>query len=125
MNNLATVDEYIASTPQKYHQLLNQLRNIIKQTAPTAIEKISYSMPYYHYKGRLAYFRLAKNHLGLFIPPPVIEEHNAELKKYSTSAGTLRLPLDKQLPIRLIQKLIRARMKINDMREKTSNILDK
>jgi uncharacterized protein YdhG (YjbR/CyaY superfamily) len=71
-------------------------------------------MPYYGYKGRLAYFRFASKHIGLYIPPPVIANHAKELKKYGTATSTVRFPVGKPLPIALIKKLVRARVKIND-----------
>ena len=75
-------------------------------------------MPYYGYKGRLAYFRLAKTHIGLYIPPPVIAEHKEELKGYGIATATVRFPLDEKLPIKLIQKLIKARVKKNEKKSK-------
>lgn len=108
-----TVDEYIATTPKEIQPKLIQLRAIIKEAVPEAVEKISYSMPYYHYKGRLAYFRLATHHIGLYIPTPIIAEFNEDLKSYYAKDATLRLPLDKDLPVQLIKKLIRARAKKN------------
>ena len=93
---------------------LKELRAAIKEAAPTAVERISYGMPYYSYKGRLAYFRLAKAHIGLYVPPPVIEEHKSELRGYETATATVRFPLDKKLPIALIKKLVKARMKKNE-----------
>ena len=74
-------------------------------------------MPYYAYKGRLAYFAAFKRHIGLYVPTPVIEEHKRELGDYETSRATIRLPLDKKLPISLIKKLVRARMKENEARK--------
>jgi uncharacterized protein YdhG (YjbR/CyaY superfamily) len=71
-------------------------------------------MPYYEYQGRLAYFMLAKNHIGLYIPPPIIAKHKKELKGYGTSTGTVRFPLEEKLPAALIRKLIRARMRRNE-----------
>src|SRR5579883_983404 len=99
------VDEYIQSTPKEEHEKLNLLRKAINQAAPEAEEKISYSMPYYDYKGRLAYFRLAKNHIGLYIPGSVIEQYQNELAQYETHKATIRLPLKEKLPIDLIKKL--------------------
>jgi uncharacterized protein YdhG (YjbR/CyaY superfamily) len=86
----------------------------IKEVVPTAVERISYGMPYYDYKGRLAYFAFAKSHIGLYIPPPVIEEHESELKNYETAKATIRFPIDKPLPIALVKKLIKVRMKKNE-----------
>lgn len=108
------VDEYIAGAPKEVKSKLIELRAAIREAAPTAVERISYGMPYYDYKGRLAWFGFAKAHIGLYIRPPVIEEHKSELEGYETTKSTVRLPLDKQLPIALIKKLVKARMKKNE-----------
>jgi len=108
------VDAYIAGTPKEAQGKLQALRATIRQAAPDAEERISYGMPYYHYKGRLAYFRLWKNHLGLYVPPPVIAESKKELKNYETAKATVRFPLDRPLPVALIKRLIKARMKKNE-----------
>jgi uncharacterized protein YdhG (YjbR/CyaY superfamily) len=114
MKKPLTVDEYIANCRQEYQPKLQQLRKIIKETAPKAEEKLSYAMPYYGYKGRLAYFALAKNFIGLYLMPPTIEDHREELKKYATTKSSLHLPLDSELPIALIKKLIRVGVKRNE-----------
>ncbi len=112
------VDTYIAAAPKEVRGKLNELRAAIKEAAPDAEERISYGMPYYAYKGRLAYFRHWKAHIGLYIPTPVVEEHNRELKAYETSNATVRFPLDKKLPVALIKKLVKARLKKNEARKK-------
>jgi uncharacterized protein YdhG (YjbR/CyaY superfamily) len=114
---MKNVDAYIQSAPIKVRAKLIQLRKIIKAAAPMAEERISYGMPYYGYHGRLAYFRLAKNHIGLYIPPPVIEEHKRELIKYSTTKATIRLPLKEKIPNALIRKLIMAKAKENELKD--------
>ncbi len=108
------VDAYIASAPKVGRAKLKELRAVIKRTAPEAEERISYGMPYYAYRGRLAYFRLWKNHIGLYIPTPVIEEHKSVLGRYETSGATVRFPLDRKLPSALIRKLVRARLRKNE-----------
>lgn len=113
-----TVDEYIALAPQDLQAKLKQIRQTIKEVAPDAEEKLSYGMPYYGYKGRLAYFAYAKNHIGLYVPPPVIENHAEELKKYVTAKATVQFPNDQALPVVLIKKLVKARIKINDEKPK-------
>lgn len=111
------VDAYIAEAPKKLQGKLKELRAAIRTTVPDAEERISYGMPYYGYKGRLAYFAAFKNHIGLYVPPPVIEENKSELKNYETSTGAVRFPNDEPLPIALIKKLIKSRMKINEARK--------
>jgi uncharacterized protein YdhG (YjbR/CyaY superfamily) len=108
------VDEYIRLAPRAARTKLAQLRKIIRSAAPKAVERISYGMPYYGHKGRLAYFQLAKTHIGLYIPPPVIAQHKDQLKAYGTSTATVRFPLDEKLPIALIRRLIKARIKKNE-----------
>ena len=108
------VDSYIKAAPQAVRDKLAQLRTLIKAAAPKAEEKISYGMPYYGYEGRLAYFQAHQNHIGLYVPPPVIEEHQQELKDYETAKATVRFPNDKPLPAALIKKLIKARVKKNE-----------
>lgn len=82
--------------------------------APTARESISYRMPYYSYKGRLAWFGLHKAHIGLYLRPPVIEEHKNELASYETTKSAVHLPLDRKIPVPLIKELVQARMKKNE-----------
>ena len=114
------VDDYIASVPEKLRGKLDEIREIIRDTAPEAMERISYGMPYYSYRGRLVYFALAKNHIGLYLPTPTLAQHKSELKNYDTSRATLRLPLDKKIPAVLIKKLIKARMKRNEANTRSS-----
>jgi len=118
MKKPGDVDAYISTAPKESQTKLNQLRSIIKKSAPQAVEKISYGMPYYAYKGRLAYFSAWKTHIGLYIPSPTIAEHQSELAGYETTKATIRLPLDQKLPVSLIQKLIKARAKTNEGRGK-------
>lgn len=111
------VDRYLAKAPKDVQNKLKKLREAIRETAPTARERISYGMPYYDYKGRLAYLRYTKTHIGLYIPPPVLEEHKKELTDYETAKATVRFPLDKKIPVTLIKKLIKARMKKNETKK--------
>ena len=108
------VDAYIAAVPKEVRGKLRELRAVIRKTAPTAEERISYGMPYYAYKGRLVYFAAFKKHIGLYVPSPVIEEHKRELKGYETAKTTVRFPIDKPLHVALIKKLVKTRMKKNE-----------
>ena len=117
MKKAKDVDAYIAAAPKELQAKLKQLRAAIKSVAPGAMEKISYGMPYYGYKGRLAYFAYATHHIGLYAMPPVIQNHEKELKRYRTSTATIRFPLDEKLPLALIKKLIKAGIKRNEARK--------
>jgi len=117
MKRAESVEAYISAAPRELQGKLKELRRVIRTTAPDALEKISYGMPYYGYKGRLAYFALAKNHIGVYIPPPIIAEYKRELKGYETARATVRFPLEKKLPLGLIRKMIKARMILNESKK--------
>lgn len=109
-----TVDEYISAAPPAAQAKLREVRRAVREAAPGAAESISYRMPYYSYKGRLAWFGLHTTHIGLYLRPPVIEEHEAELKGYTTTKSAVHLRLDRKIPVSLVRKLVRARVSINE-----------
>ena len=76
-------------------------------------------MPFYACKGRLAWFGLQSQHIGLYVRPPVIDEHRAELSAYVTTKSAVHLPLDEGIPVGLVKKLIRAAMAHNEARSES------
>ena len=105
----ATVDGYIAAAPEARRRDLEQLRKTIKAAAPAAIEKVSYSMVGFKYKGKpLVYFGSWKEHVALYgLGARVMKDHAAELKPYEVDKGTIRFGA--AVPLRLVTKLVRAR----------------
>ena len=99
MNPVNNVDDYIAQAPQEAQDKLQELRAVIRTAAPAVEERISYGMPYYEYKGRLVYFQLWKKHIGFYIPTPVVDEHQSELKGYETTKATIRFPWMNNCPL--------------------------
>jgi len=106
------VDEYMAAAPKEAQPLLRQLRKTIKAAAPDAVERISYGMPHYEHRGRLVYFAAFKNHIGLY--PAGYADKYPEMKRYLAGAGTLRFPIGEPLPVALIAKLVKTRVKENE-----------
>lgn len=107
-------DDYIKSFPKDVRQRLEQIRTIIKNTAPDAEESISYGMPAYKLKGKpLVYFAAFKNHIGFYATPSGHSEFAKELSKYKQGKGSVQFPLDKPLPLGLITKIVKFRVKEN------------
>ena len=107
------VDAYIEAAPKASQPLLRELRAVIRMAAPQAQERISYGMPTYEQNGRVAYFAGYKNHVGLYA---VIHEDGAladEAREYLENRSTLRFAVGKPLPVALIKKAIRERVKAN------------
>jgi uncharacterized protein YdhG (YjbR/CyaY superfamily) len=114
------VDDYISSAPKSTQPRLAELRKAILDVAPDAKEGISYKIPFYSYKGRLAWFGYFPSHIGLYIRPPVVAQFGKELAGYRTTKSAVHLPLNQRVPVRLVQRLIRARMRLNEADEAAS-----
>ena len=114
-----SIDEYISLQPEELVEGLEKLRQIIRSVAPEATETISYHMPAFQYHGMLVGFAGWKKHYG-FYPwnASTVIEFKEELKGYETSKGAIQFPRDKPLPVALIKKIVKFRMKENIEKEK-------
>ena len=113
----ANTDQYIAGFPDMVQSLLNQIRAIIRKTAPEAEEAISYGIPAFQYKGHyLIYFAGFKNHVSVYPAPRENVEFKELFATYKGGKGTVQFPLDKPLPVELIAKIVKFRMKENQAR---------
>ena len=110
------VDAYMAAAPKEAQPMLQQLRRVIRAAAPMAEERISYGMPLYEYRGRLVYFAGYKSHVGLYPVGQAKQIYAKELKEYLTGKSTLRFPIARPLPVALITKVVKARVKENEAR---------
>jgi uncharacterized protein YdhG (YjbR/CyaY superfamily) len=107
------IDEYIAGYPGNIQIILGKIRAAIHEAAPEAQEKISYRMPSFTFKGMLVYFAAHTSHLGLYPFKSAIEVFKSELEPYQTSKGTIQFQYNKPLPLNLIKKIIKFRVKEN------------
>ena len=107
------VDSYIASFPPDIQTRMQSLRKTIKAAAPKAEELIIYGMMGYKYLGMLVYFAGWQNHIG-FYPAGNLNAFTKELSDYKRSKGTIQFPLDKRMPLTLISKIVRYRVKENE-----------
>jgi uncharacterized protein YdhG (YjbR/CyaY superfamily) len=113
------IDEYICGFPTENQKLLQQIRATIKKTAPKAEEVISYGMPAYKLGDILVYFASHKNHIGFYPTASGIEAFKKELSRYKWSKGAVQFPLAKPLPLGLITKIVKFRVKENLQKAKT------
>lgn len=111
----ATVDAYIEAADRNLQPLLKQLRKIIVTLAPEAEESLSYGMPAYKYHGRpLVYFAAYENHIGFYATPSGHEAFKKYLSVYKTGKGSVQFPINEKLPVKLIEKIVRFRVKENE-----------
>lgn len=110
---ITTIDAYIATFPVSTQALLQKMRNTITKAAPKAEETISYGMPTFKLQGNLVHFAGYKNHIGFYPAPSGIEAFADELEKYKTSKGAIQFPVDEKLPLALVTKIVKFRVKEN------------
>ena len=111
--DITTIDEYIADFPNDVQKLLQQMRATIKKAAPKAEEKIGYGIPTFTLNGNLVHFGGYKNHIGFYPAPAGLKAFEKELAPYLTGKGTAQFPIDKPLPLGLITKIVKFRVKQN------------
>jgi uncharacterized protein YdhG (YjbR/CyaY superfamily) len=109
----STVDEYVKSLPVNIQNIFQQMRKTIHEAAPEAEEVISYQMPAFKQNGILVYFAAHKNHIGFYPTSSGIEAFREELSAYKGSKGTVQFPLDKPVPLNLVEKIVKFRVKEN------------
>jgi len=102
----SNIDEYIALFPDEIQEILTKIRNIIKENAPEASEKISYQMPTYFLNGNLIHFAAFKHHIGLYPTPTGIDAYKEELSKYKGAKGSVQFLLDQPIPYDLIKRIV-------------------
>ena len=107
------IDEYIAGFPEDIKKILEELRATIKKAAPEAEETIKYRMPTFTLKGNLVHFAAFKNHIGFYPAPTGIDSFKKELSAFKGAKGSVQFPLDKPLPLSLITRIVKFRVKEN------------
>ena len=107
------IDHYISAFPEDIQERLFEMRKIINQLAPDAIEKISYQMPTFHLNGNLVHFAAYSNHIGFYPTPSGISQFKKDLISYKHAKGSVQFPHDQPLPIELIKKIVKFRIEEN------------
>ncbi len=73
MDQNNVIDVYISKYPEEIQKILLELRQVIREEAPDATEKLSYQMPTFYLNGNLVHFAVNKNHIGFYPAPSGIE----------------------------------------------------
>lgn len=107
------IDEFISNYPQDIQLLLEKMRSTIKEAAPGVQEKISYGIPTFILNGNLVHFAPYKNHIGFYPSPSGIQAFQKELTRYKSSKGAIQFPIDEPLPLKLINRIVKFRVKEN------------
>jgi len=111
------VDDYIAAQDQDKKERLVRIRSIIRSQVPDAEETISYMIPTYKYHGMLVGFGANKLGTSFYaMSNTILSSYSEELKNFKCEISTVHFPLNKPLPVALIKKIIKERIRQNTER---------
>ena len=115
---VTSVDGYISSQPENIRDTLTLVRKAILKAIPAADETISYKIPTYKIHGRPAlYFEGWKRYSSLYpAGPRLLAAFKKELSAYETEGSTIRFPLSVRVPVGLIARI--ARFRVREIRGK-------
>jgi uncharacterized protein YdhG (YjbR/CyaY superfamily) len=117
MKKPTTIDEYISEFPEEVQLILHKIRSTIKKAAPSAEEKISYGIPaFFMNKTHLIYFAGFKNHVGVYPAPKSTREFEKKLSEYKSGKATVKFPLNKPVPWKLLTEIVKLKIIENKAR---------
>ena len=108
-----TVDEYMSLLPPQTRALMQEMRGAIRKAAPSAEEVISYNIPAFRLQGMLVWYAAFEKHIGFYPRGSGIEAFQKELSGYKSAKGSVQFPIDEPLPLSLITKIVKYRLKEN------------
>jgi uncharacterized protein YdhG (YjbR/CyaY superfamily) len=108
-----TIDEYISAQTSEVQPILHKVRCTIRENAPNATEKISWSMPTFWQDENIIHFASFKKHLGIYPGDLTLSPFIDKLDEYKHSKGAIQFPYDKPIDYNLIAEIVQYKVKNN------------
>lgn len=110
-----SIDEYIGQFPTEVREVLTELRDLVRATAPEVTERISYGIPTFDLNGRsLVYIAGWRKYVSVYPATAAVRRAlGEELEPHLSGRGTLRFPLTTPLPSDLIRRVVEARVRVS------------
>lgn len=107
-----TVDDYLSKLPDEQRQALQSLREVVLSVMPDAEQVISYQVAMFKHRGKgVIAMSAKKDYCSLHLmSPPLAKAMEKELKAYLKGA-TLHFTPEKPLPVSLVRRIVKARLK--------------
>lgn len=114
-DNYERVEDYFDSQAEEVRIRLIEIRNSIFKLHPDAEELFNYNIPSYTLKKggkREEQIMMAgyTKHIGFYPHPKTIDKFQEELSEYKKGKGSVQFPLNKPLPLDLIEEMVQFRM---------------
>jgi len=103
-----TISEYLQTVSPEVRTRLEKIREIVRDSVPSATETISYQMPAFRDRLIFIYFAAFKSHIGIYPPVKGDLQLLEDLQPYSGPKGNLRFPHDQPIPPELVKRVVEA-----------------
>jgi|SRR6187549_3380404 len=113
MTGKEQVDAHIAALPPEQRKIMERVREIVLEVAPSAEEVIAYKMPSLRVNGRYALsYEAFKDHYSIFPATDLMNLHlGEEVAPYVKGKGTLQFKSSEPLPEDLIRRIVEIRFR--------------
>jgi uncharacterized protein YdhG (YjbR/CyaY superfamily) len=106
-----TVDDYLASQPERVAPILSAVRDAIRAALPNAEEGIAYNLPAYKINGKqVIFFAGWKNHYSVYpASDDLVAAFASELSEHKVVKSTIQFSYAKPVPEKLIREIAEFR----------------
>ena len=112
-----SIDEYISRQSELFKSTLEEMRAIVHAAAPKAEETISYMIPTFRLHYALVGIGVNKKYCSFYLMSTALaKEMKAEFKGIKGTGTTLHFVPGEKLPVTLLKKIVKARIKENEVR---------
>ena len=102
-----TVDEYIQSIPEERQQVISDLRELVRQIAPQAVESMNYRMPTYENDGEMfCAIASQKHYMSLYTDVTIVEQYRDEMPHLNIGKSCIRFKKAEDLPLDIVKKIL-------------------
>jgi uncharacterized protein YdhG (YjbR/CyaY superfamily) len=106
------VDAYLAGLAPDRREALNEVRTVILDAAPDAVETMKYRMPTYeHEDGVLCAFASQKHYMSLYLDTDLVEKRREEFAGLSVGKSCVRFRRLEDLPLGTVRAILRETLR--------------
>ena len=105
------IDAYLAELPPDEKNLLQHVREVIRETVPDCTERVSYQIPIFRLKKDLVGISKQENHCSLHVMcPSLVKAMKSQLKNVKASGATIQFTPQNPIPDDLLTQILQARL---------------
>jgi uncharacterized protein YdhG (YjbR/CyaY superfamily) len=113
MRQTLEVDEYLDALHPQRRAALTEVRSLVLETVPHAVETMRYRMPTYDYRDHmLCAFASQKRYMSLYMDTDIVDKHRADLAHLDLGKSCIRFRRLDQLPLDTIELMLEETVQI-------------